>query len=140
MGAPLLPEPAPGELRGLAQPAHPAFRGLGNEDPCPDYDDGRLAIRPRDYVASIDGHTIAIPVRELALLAELARHSGRVRTREQLLAAVWGDHEVATVRTVDTAIARLRSTLQQAIPAVSYIHTHIKVGYRFEPDPLQATD
>ena len=123
------------ELRGTDETAQPAFRGLGPSDPAPDYDDGRLVIRARDYVASIDGHTVSIPVGELALLAELARHAGRVRTREQLLDAVWGDPAAATVRSVDTAVARLRSTLQQAMPELSYIHTHIKVGYRFEPEP-----
>jgi DNA-binding response OmpR family regulator len=134
-GVPLLPSSAGNELRGHGQAAQPAFHGLGPSDPGPDYDDGRLVIRARDYVAAIDGHTIAIPVGELALLAELARHAGRVRTREQLLEAVWGGPSAATVRTVDTAIARLRATLQQRIPELAYVHTHVKVGYRFEREP-----
>lgn len=135
IGAPLRPRPAESEAGGFAEAGSSVpFRGLGAAAPSFEYDDGRLAINSGDYVASINGHTLHMPVRELALLVELARNEGRVRTRQQLLEAVWGNPEVATVRAVDTAIARLRSTLQQAISEINYVHTHVKVGYRFEPE------
>ena len=65
-------------------------RGLGQVDPAPDFDDGWLQVKPRDYIASANGVVLQLPVRQLALLAELTRSPGRVRTRDELFDAVWG--------------------------------------------------
>jgi DNA-binding response OmpR family regulator len=117
-------------------------RGLGANEPLPDYDDGRLAIRPADYVATADGAVLALKLRELGLLAALASSAGRVVTREELLERVWERREgEITPRAVDACVARLRATLGTALPGLGYIHTHARIGYRFAPEgaePAQA--
>lgn len=109
-------------------------RGIGEEDPAPDYDDGRLKVAPRAYIAYADGSVIPLPVMQLALLAEFTRYPDRVRTRSELRTAVWGEDDPQALRSVDTAVARLRAILSAAIPDRAYIHTHPKVGYRFSSE------
>ena len=106
-------------------------RGLGSADPAPDFDDGTLQVKPRDYVAVAGGAVLQLPLRQLALLAELARFPGRVRTREELFEAVWGGDASAVTRVVDVTVAHLRARLADAVPGRSYIHTHPRIGYRF---------
>lgn len=106
-------------------------RGLGEADPAPDFDDGVLQVKPRDYIALARGAVLQLPLRQLALLAELTRQPGRVRTRADLFAAVWGGSEDDLTRVVDVTVAHLRARLAAAIPERVYIHTHPRVGYRF---------
>jgi DNA-binding response OmpR family regulator len=107
-------------------------RGLGVHDPLPAYDDGRLQIRPADYMATADGTVIHLKLRELGLLAALASQPERVVTREELLQRVWdcANGEI-TARAVDACVARLRAALADALPDRRYIHTHARIGYRF---------
>jgi DNA-binding response OmpR family regulator len=106
-------------------------RGLGGNDALPDYDDGRLAVRPSDYMATADGVMLRLKPRELGLLAALASEGDRVVTREELLATVWDPDEAIAARAVDACVARLRATLAAALPDLRYIHTHARIGYRF---------
>jgi DNA-binding response OmpR family regulator len=113
-------------------------RGLGANDPLPAYDDGRLRVRPADYVATADGAVLGLKLRELGLLAALANAKDRVITREELLERVWASDEAITPRAVDACVARLRATLAQALPELRYIHTHARIGYRFAPEAAPA--
>ena len=110
-------------------------RGLGASDPLPDYDDGRLGVRPADYVATADGAVVKLKLRELGLLAALANACDRVVTREELLIRVWDSGDAVTPRAVDACVARLRAALSEALPDLRYIHTHARIGYRFAPEP-----
>lgn len=109
--------------------------GLGPADAGPGYDDGRLQVRPRDYVALADGVVLKLTPRQLALLAELASEPNRVRTRAELLETVWDAEPGSATRVVDVAIAHLRARLAAALPDRAYIHTHPRIGYRFAPEP-----
>ena len=42
-------------------------------------------------------------------------------------------------RSVDVFIRKLRIKLEQRSPNWAYIHTHFGIGYRFDPEPLDAT-
>jgi DNA-binding response OmpR family regulator len=66
---------------------------------------------------------------EFDLLAFLMGQPGRVFTREQLLAAVWGSAESAGTRTVDVHIAQLRAKLG----ALSPLRTVRGIGYAADP-------
>ena len=111
-------------------------RGLGPGDPLPTYDDGRLVVRPADYIATGDGVILRLKLRELGLLAQLASDPGRVVCRDELLDTVWMDDREVTPRAVDAAVARLRASLVVALPDVRYVHTHARMGYRFWPEPV----
>ena len=100
-----------------------------------DYDDGRLQIRAGDRVVLTDGRQLQLAPSQLGLLVELLRYAGTARSREQLMAAVWGPGAEASPRAVDVAIARLRAQLRRRIPGVAYIHTDFRAGYRFGREP-----
>lgn len=114
-------------------------RGLGGADPAPDFDDGWLQVKPRDYIASAGGVVLSLPLRQLALLAELTRAPGRVRPRSELYGAVWGGDEPDSTRVVDVTVAHLRARLGEVLPGRAYIHTHPRVGYRFEGQDVAVT-
>ena len=79
--------------------------------------------------ATWQGQPLALTRRELGLLAELLRQPGRVRSRDALLAAVWGHDSDSADRTVDTHIKTLRAKLQHITPERDPITTHRGLGY-----------
>ena len=69
---------------------------------------------------------------QFALLAMLVDHEGRIVTREELVAAVWGPDENVTDQTIDALVSRLRKRLQDADPAFDYIITRRGFGLMFQ--------
>jgi two-component system, OmpR family, catabolic regulation response regulator CreB len=78
---------------------------------------------------TLHGHLLNLTRREFGLLAELLHHRERIRSRDELLTAVWGTDSDSTDRTVDTHIKTLRAKLQEAAPEHDYIVTHRGMGY-----------
>jgi two-component system, OmpR family, alkaline phosphatase synthesis response regulator PhoP len=76
--------------------------------------------------------TVAVEInaQEYRLLEYLARHPDRVISRDELLDEVWGYGSVASTRTVDVHIARLRKKLGEE-KQPRHIHTLRGHGYRF---------
>ena len=70
---------------------------------------------------------LTLTPREFDLLSFLARHPGRVMTREELLRKVWGYDYVGDPRTVDVHVRRLRVKLG---PGESLIQTVTGAGYK----------
>jgi DNA-binding response OmpR family regulator len=93
--------------------------------------EGGLEIRPAEFLALAHGRPIALTVRELNLLAALARRSGRIVSREELYAEVWGERFRKSDRSVDVYVGKLRQKLEEVLPGRSFIHTHFGFGYRF---------
>lgn len=82
-------------------------------------------VRRQVHVA---GGQISLTATEFDLLARLVSQPGRVFSREQLLAEVWGYAAAGGSRTVDVHIAQLRAKLGDA----SVIRTVRGVGYAAE--------
>jgi DNA-binding winged helix-turn-helix (wHTH) protein len=95
---------------------------------------GDLEVRPADHLALASGRALSLSVRELDLLAALARRQGRIVARDELYATVWGAPLREQDRSVDVYVHKLRSKLARAIPGCRFIHTHFGFGYRFEPE------
>ncbi|GAA4211046.1 response regulator transcription factor [Actinocatenispora rupis] len=74
---------------------------------------------------------VRLTTTEFDLLAHLMARPGRVFTREELLAAVWGYAAQAGTRTVDVHVAQVRAKLGAASP----IRTVRGVGYAAEVAP-----
>jgi two-component system phosphate regulon response regulator PhoB len=74
---------------------------------------------------------IELTALEFKLLNQLMAQAGRVQTREQLLADVWGVTSPLETRTVDTHVMRLRDKLGAAR---SMLETIRGVGYRLADD------
>jgi DNA-binding response OmpR family regulator len=96
---------------------------------------GDLEIRPGEHLARARGRTLSLSVRELDLLAALARREGRIVPREELYETVWGAPLRIQDRSVDVYVHKLRTKLANALPEWGFIHTHFGFGYRFQPEP-----
>ena len=69
---------------------------------------------------------------EFRLLDYLARHPGRVFSRDHLLDAVWGDARFVTPRSVDVYVRRIREKIEIDPEEPRYLRTVRGAGYRFE--------
>lgn len=78
-----------------------------------------------------DGVAIGLTRLEFALLYDLALHVGLVRTRQQLLRAIWGPEQTST-GTVTVHMRRLRNKLLDAGEPAGLIHTVWGLGYRLD--------
>jgi DNA-binding response OmpR family regulator len=99
---------------------------------------GELEIRPSEHLARARGRALSLSVRELDLLAALARREGRIVPREELYQTVWGCPLRTQDRSVDVYVHKLRAKLAAALPEWGFIHTHFGFGYRFQAEPSQA--
>jgi DNA-binding response OmpR family regulator len=68
---------------------------------------------------------------EFEILGALARHPGRVYTREMLLTRIWGDAAYRDPRTIDVHIRHLREKIETDAKQPEYLFTVRGVGYRF---------
>ena len=80
----------------------------------------------------VAGQLVSLTPKEFDLILFLARHPGKVFTREQLFAAVWGYDYYGDLRTVDTHIKRLREKVEKDGTAACHVRTIWGVGYKFE--------
>jgi DNA-binding response OmpR family regulator len=117
-----------GEISGLTVVAPPRIVEIhpADADHAADRDTVRIDAHAR--IVSRGGVEIALCRREYDLLLFLARHTGQVFTRGQLLDAVWEDPFTGQ-RTIDVHIRRLRQKLDAPL-----ITTVRGVGYRLAAD------
>jgi len=93
---------------------------------------GGLRIDLLAHRAWRDETSIELSRREFALLEYLARHTGRVLSRQQLLAAIWEYDFDPESNVVDVYIRYLRRKIDR--PSQPSLITTVRgVGYRFEP-------
>jgi two-component system alkaline phosphatase synthesis response regulator PhoP len=93
---------------------------------------GELSIDVARREASFAGAPLTLTTREFDLLAHLAAHPGRIFTRDQLLARLWGLDYEGDTRTVDVHVSWLRTKLR-AHDGHNYFRTVRGVGYAFAP-------
>jgi DNA-binding response OmpR family regulator len=94
---------------------------------------GDVTIDDAAYTARVAGTALDLTYKEFELFKYLAHHPGRVFSRQQLLAEVWGYDYFGGTRTVDVHIRRLRAKLGSEHAAL--IGTLRNVGYRFVAPP-----
>jgi two-component system alkaline phosphatase synthesis response regulator PhoP len=87
-----------------------------------------MEIDVGNYTVKLEGSTVLLPRKEFETLVYLARHRGRVITREALLKAVWGENVVVGDRTVDVHIRKVREKLGKYKDCIETVKG---VGYRF---------
>ena len=72
---------------------------------------GDLDIDTRARRVAVAGAPVELAKREYELLVHLARDPERVFTKDELIAALWGDKSYAASRTLDSHACRLRDKL-----------------------------
>jgi len=105
-----------------------------------------VEARPTPEILSFDGFTVDLPGRslrdgsgsevpltraEFALLVVLARHAGRVVSRDQLLDAALGRRGEPYDRSIDVLVGRLRRKIEPDPKVPRFIVTVLGEGYKF---------
>lgn len=88
---------------------------------------GVIEILPSKHQVLVKNKDIFFPKKEFEILLYLARHRGRVVSRETLLNAIWGSDVYVVDRTVDVHIRKIREKLGAF---ADQIETIKGVGYR----------
>ncbi len=108
-------------LRRFERPLAPAMVKIGDLE----IDSGAMTLKVR-------GKPVETTATEFRLLEHLARHAGRVFTRDQLLDAVWRDTAFVTPRSVDVYVRRIREKIEREPDNPRHLRTVRGAGYRFE--------
>ena len=108
-------------LRRFERPAGPTTVTFGDVV----IDAGAMQLKVKDAV-------VPTTATEFRLLDYLARHPGRVFTRDHLLDAVWGDARFVTPRSVDVYVRRIREKIEVDAEDPQFLKTVRGAGYRFE--------
>ena len=88
---------------------------------------GGISLNPGTYQVTANGRPVDLAWLEFQLLQFLMDNVGKVFTRDQLLANVWGVENIGGTRTVDVHIRRLRYKLENG--PETYFRTVKNVGY-----------
>ncbi|HQF61107.1 MAG TPA: response regulator transcription factor [Anaerolineaceae bacterium] len=88
---------------------------------------GNLLIDPDRREVRVNGNMVEMRAQEFKVLWVLAKHCGKVLSREQLLNLAWGFDFYGQTRTVDMHIAQLRRRLANS---TVHIETVTGVGYK----------
>ncbi|ABF41991.1 two component transcriptional regulator, winged helix family [Candidatus Koribacter versatilis Ellin345] len=93
---------------------------------------GDIVIDNGAMTLTVRGNLVTTTATEFRLLEYLARHPGRVFTRDQLLDAVWRETHYVTPRSVDVYVRRIREKIEENPEDPRYLKTVRGAGYRFE--------
>jgi two-component system KDP operon response regulator KdpE len=91
---------------------------------------GAITIDLLERSVRRDGEEVHLTPKEWILLAELAKHPGRVLTHHALLRTVWGPAHVAQTEYLRVAIRALRQKLEDTPSQPKLIVNEPGVGYR----------
>jgi DNA-binding response OmpR family regulator len=95
---------------------------------------GDLHIDFEKRTTELAGKPVQLTYVEFEILSVLARHPGRVYTRDMLLDRIWGDSAFRDQRTIDVHIRHLREKLERDPRNPEYLLTVRGVGYRFRDE------
>ena len=87
---------------------------------------GNLIIDKERYLIRLNDKEMILPRKEFELLSLLVSKSGKVFTREEIYATVWGENVVVGDRTIDVHIRKLREKIGN-----DHIKTLKGIGYKF---------
>ena len=93
----------------------------------PDLKLGSLVISPARRLVTLADEEISLTPKEFDILYMLGSNPGRVYSREQLLAGIWGYDFMGDTRAVDTHVKRIRSKISAAQGIV--LRTVWGIGY-----------
>lgn len=103
---------------------------LGPDSDAQPIEIGTIAIDLFRRSVSRDGAAVHLTPKEFALLAELAKHRGRVLTHAHLLRTVWGPAHERQIDYLRVTIRALRQKLESDPSAPALILNEPAIGYR----------
>jgi DNA-binding response OmpR family regulator len=111
---------------------HALTRRAATRDPSP-VQAGDLTIDPRQRRAWRAGNQIMLSARQFEVLEFLMRRAGRVLSKDDILAGVWGFDFEGDPNVVEVYVRRLRRQIDEPFGRRA-IETLRGVGYRLSPD------
>jgi DNA-binding response OmpR family regulator len=94
-----------------------------------------IVIDPFAMKVFVRGKEVTTTTLEFRLLDYLARHEGKVFSRDALLDAVWGDLRFVTPRSVDACIRRIRRKIEPESSSPQFLRTIRGTGYKLDARP-----
>ena len=92
---------------------------------------GDLILDSSRHLCTWKDKEVNLTVTEFLLVEALARRSGHVKNRDQLIDAAYGEHVYVDDRTIDSHIKRLRRKFKNEDEEFAEIETLYGVGYRY---------
>ena len=90
---------------------------------------GKLGLDMKRFAVTWDGRPVELTLTEFWIVHSLARHSGHVKSREQLMADA---HIVVDDSTITSHVKRIRRKFAATDPAFDSIDTLYGMGYRWK--------
>ena len=100
---------------------------------------GSCVVRPALNRVERNGQTLRLRPKSMDVLAFLAERPGQVASRDEVLAAVWADSNVAE-EGLTRCIAEIRQALDDDVHRPAYVETVPKRGYRLIVPVEQVAD
>ncbi|MGW2207543.1 response regulator transcription factor [Streptomyces sp. NPDC001774] len=92
---------------------------------------GDLHMDLRAHCATLSGRHLNLRPKEFSLLSYLARHAGRVVSKQELINHVWGNSFGSTAKTIDVHLSWLRRRLGESAARPRYLYSVRGVGVKF---------
>lgn len=96
----------------------------------PTFETNGLVVDFERHLVMLNGVEIRLTPIEFKLVAELARHAGKVLTHNHLLRAVWGPAYEDSTHTLRVHMGSIRQKLEPEPSRPRFIRTETGVGYR----------
>jgi two-component system, OmpR family, alkaline phosphatase synthesis response regulator PhoP len=93
---------------------------------------GKVEVDFQAQMIRRNGDETELTRMESELLRYLILNEGKILTREQILADVWGHDYLLSMRTIDTHVTHLRKKIEENPAEPQHILTVHRVGYRFQ--------
>jgi two-component system sensor histidine kinase KdpD len=103
---------------------------LGPDGDQPTVEIGAVRIDLHNRAVSRDGERVHLTPKEFAVLAELAKHRGRLLSHAHLLRTVWGPAQERQIEYLRVAIRALRQKLEAEPSHPRLILNEPSLGYR----------
>ncbi|WP_127534786.1 response regulator transcription factor [Paenibacillus kobensis] len=107
-------------------------RLIGNKTAKNDVQIRGLFIDPETRKVLVNEVEVILTTKEFDLLYFLARHPGRVFTKEHLFERIWGIDAKGDLQTVTVHIRKIREKIEKNSTDPAYIETVWGTGYRFK--------
>lgn len=91
---------------------------------------GEFRLHPQRRELERNGERVGLRPKTYGVLLDLVSHAGELRTKDELLDAVWGDVAVSD-NVLKVCIRELRQALADEPTSPRFIETRHRIGYRF---------